>query len=1126
MGPTVNQTGRRRSTSGRVWLAAILLAAPMAFAPARAQAQGGVQPDDLRCEYVTNPLGIDEPAPRLSWTLRSVQRGQIQTTYQILVASSESLLRQGRADVWDSGPVGSNQTTQVVYQGRPLVSGQRCFWKVRCWDRVGRPSAYSNMATWEMGLLRPSDWQAEWIGLPARPETLTLQGLQWVWFPEGNPVVSAPKGTRYFRRRLDLPADRTPTRARFAVAADDDFVLYANGREAGRGSGWAQAYLADVALRPGANLLALAVTNQMGPAGLLGRLQVEYASGPPLTLDIDSRWKVSDQERAGWRRLDFDDKAWATAREIAPLGAAPWGQVGVSGGAAPCPYLRRSFTLAKPVRRARIYATALGVYQLRLNGRAVSRDILAPGWTDYRKRVRYQTYDATELVKRGENALGAILGDGWFAGALGGNLQRNHFGGGPTRLKCQLNIEFADGSAQTVITDGNWRGATGPIRESDLYAGETYDARLEMPGWDAPGFPVTSQSPPPSSAWSPVTVLADRSPALDAQMDPPIRMVARLATRRVTEPQSGVFVFDLGQNMVGWARLNVRGPAGTQVVLRFGEVLNPDGTLYRANLRRARATDTYTLRGGGPEVFEPHFTYHGFRYVEVTGYPGRPEPEAITGIVSHSDLTRTSRFATSSALVNRLFQNIIWGQRGNLMSVPTDCPQRDERLGWMGDAQIFARTACFNMDMAAFFTKWMRDIVDAQSPEGAFSDVSPRVVDLADGAPAWAEAGIVIPWTVYQCYGDTRIIERNFPAMAIYVDLLQRSNPDLLWMRRRNNDFGDWVAAGGVTPKDLIASAYFAADARMLSEMAGAIGRAADAKRYGDLADGITAAFNAKHLSADGRYSGDSQTAYAMALGLGLAPAAQRGAVADRLVEAVRRAGDHLSTGFIGTKFLLPALSDTGHLSVAYQLLDNRDYPSWGYTIEKGATTIWELWNSDTAGPGMNSRNHFAFGSVGEWLQRYLAGIDTDPAAPGYRRLIIRPRPGGGLRFADTQYESIRGTITSSWTLGEADVALRVTVPANTTATVYVPKNGLRGIAVSESGRSLWRDGAFVAGVPGVNAGRDDGDAIVFEVGSGPYNFRLTGSVGQAVRMPVPTEPVRQTSGLSVPGSSVGQGSV
>jgi alpha-L-rhamnosidase len=915
-----------------------------------------------------------------------------------------------------------------------------------------------------------------------------LEGVRWIWHAEGNPRADAPAGKRFFRRRFELPGDRRVARALFLGAGDDNFVLHLNGKQMGSGSGWQTATRLDVteALVLGPNVLAVEATNSMGPAGLLGRLRVEFEEGAPLVVDLDDKTRSVLMGPDGWQLPAFDDAAWTPVAVTASVGETPWGAVKVAPEAGPCPYLRKEFRLDRRIRRARLYATALGVYQLSLNGTPVGDQILAPGWTDYRRRVQYQTYDVTTMVRPGPNALGAILGDGWFAGSLGFDLSRNHFGPGPVRLRARLVVEYADGATELVTTDSSWRGTLrGPIRESDIYGGETYDARLDLTGWDRPGYVGDASG---SAAWVPVAVLNDRTPEVNAQIDPPIRVTEELAPRAVTEPRPGVFVFDMGQNMVGWARLKANGPAGSRITMRFAEVLNPNGTVSRENLRLARATDTFILAGRGVETFEPHFTYHGFRYVEVTGFPGRPAGDTILGRVFHSSMRPAGRFESSSELVNRLYRNITWGQRANMMSVPTDCPQRDERLGWMGDAQLFARSSTWNMEMGAFYTKWMRDIVDAQSPEGAFSDVSPRVVDNADGAPAWADAGLIIPWTLYECYGDVRVLARYWGTMQKYVDMLVTANPDLLWLKRRNNDFGDWVPAGEQTNKDLIASAYLAYDLRLLSKMARILGRTEDAQRYGILADRSRDAFNARFLDPEGRYTGDTQTAYAMALGMDLVPAERRGQVGGRLAEAVRRRGS-LATGFIGTKYLLPALTDTGNADLAFQLLTSTKYPSWGYMIEKGATTIWELWNSDTAGPAMNSRNHFAFGTVAEWMQRYLGGIDIGPEAPGYRRIIIRPLPGGGITRARTEYDSQYGTVATDWEATDRGLLLKVTVPMNTAATVYLP--ALASARVMEGGKSVWEGGRYLPGVPGIVAAEATASAVRLDIGGGSYEFRV-----------------------------------
>ncbi|MBW3621795.1 MAG: family 78 glycoside hydrolase catalytic domain [Armatimonadetes bacterium] len=1052
-------------------------------------------PTGLQCETMVSPLGIEERQPRLSWRVNDPRRGARQSAYQLRVATTPRLLASGKADLWDTGKVASDRSVLVEYGGKPLRSRQRVYWAVRTWDGAGKPSPFSKPAVWEMGLLDRDDWKAKWVGLAPEPEEFDLKGLSWVWHPEATP---APNATRYFRRTLTYPEGRKITHARFLLAADNRFTLYVNGREAGQGNDWRSPTVIDIQsfLKPGTNVLAIEAKNEDGPAGLMGQLRVAHESGvvirkvkDPVTgkesevamsnaamdlIPIDQEWKSSDRLEAGWLTPGFEAAGWTPVQVLAKVGEAPWGPVNASGTAnLRAPLLRKGFTLSKPIQSARAYVTGLGSYRLFLNGARVGNEVWSPDWTDYRKRVRYQTYDVTPLLKTGDNAAGAMLGDGWYASGLGWNLQRYSFGPPPLRLLAQIEVTYKDGSKETVLSDGSWKATPGPILRSELYAGENYDARLDPQGWHRPGFNA--------AGWQNVEVLKDWPAALESQVSPPIRITGNIKPVRIAEPSPGVFIYDMGQNMVGWARLKVNGKRGDTVRLRFAEILKPDGHLYRENLRKADATDTYILRGGEEEVWEPHFTYHGFRYVEVTGYPGRPDLNSILGRVFHTDAPITGKFVTSSPLVNQLQHNILWGQKGNLMSVPTDCPQRDERLGWMGDAQLFAKTSTFNMDLQSFYTKWMQDIVDAQSADGGFSDVSPRVVDLADGAPAWGDAGIIIPWTVYQMYGDTRIVERNFGPMEKWMNYIHSANQDLIWRNRRNNDFGDWVPAGSNTPKDVIATAYFAWDAHLMSEMAEAIGRKADAEKYAKLADGIKKAFNKEFVTPDGKIKGDTQTAYAMALYMDLLPAEVRPLAAKHLVADIEKRGYHLSTGFIGTEYLLPALSDTGHTDVAYRLLNQRTYPSWGYMIDKGATTIWERWNGDTGDPSMNSFNHFAFGSVGEWMYGYLAGIDVDPNRPGYKHVMLRPRPGGGLTHAEAVYESAYGPIASVWKREGNGTSYTFTVPANTTATVILPTSGQARI--TESGKP-------VAQAAGVKLVREEPGASVFTLGAGTYRSR------------------------------------
>ncbi len=933
--------------------------------------------EHLRCDYLTDPLGIDVARPRLSWTLRAVGRARRQSAYQALVASTAARLSANQGDLWDSGRVDGNRSVGVVYEGAPLESGQRCWWAVRVWDADGHASAYSAPSWWEMGLLRREDWHGAWIGL--------------------GDAASVERG-------LDA-----------------------------------------VAMEPGD----------------------ATGSGEPLDL-------------------------------------------------VPSPYLRRVFRAAGPVRRARLYATARGLYEPRLNGQRVGDALLAPGWTDYHARLQYQTYDVTHLVREGANTLGAILGTGWYCGYLGFAGRNKYYGERPALL-LQLSITYDDGATETVVTDSSWRATTGPILSSDLLMGETYDARRALPGWDLPDFDdagwaaarVTRTDIDEEGDGARALLVADRAE--------PVRVIEERAPRSVARLDADTQVADMGQNMVGWVRLRLRGTVqGAPVRLRFAEALHPDGSIYTANLRHARATDTYIPigipigqgdeAGEREEVFEPRFTFHGFRYVEVTGYPGDLAPESLTGVVVGSDTPPAGTFSCSSPLVNQLQQNIVWGQRGNFLSVPTDCPQRDERLGWLADAQIFARTASFNADVAAFFTKWLTDVADARQPDGAFPDVAPLIpasdtISLSHGAPAWGDAGVIIPWTLYQVYGDTRLIERNYGSVADWLDYIGAANPDGRWVNGRGNDFGDWLALdgadpanafGSATPKDLLATAYYAYDARLMARMARVIGRAADAARYEALFETIRAAFNRAYVDGDGRILGDTQTGYVLALHMDLLPRGRRADAARRLVALIEERGWRLTTGFVGVGYLCPVLTEAGYADVAYRLLLNDTYPSWGYSIRQGATTIWERWDGWTEergfeDPGMNSFNHYALGSVGEWLYRHVAGIDTDPARPGYEHIIIHPRPSERLPHARAAYRSVRGAIAVEWRIADGAYTLRLSIPANTTATVYVPSTDIAAIT---------EGGGLARAAEGVRFTRTEGEDAVFEVSSGDYSFRCPWRAG------------------------------
>ena len=814
--------------------------------------------------------------------------------------------------------------------------------------------------------------------------------------------------------------------------------------------------------------------------------------------------RLISRQRVWWKVRVWDEgdqvSNWSESQfwEMALLEASDWQaqwlelDQGELRDAEASPYFRKSFKVDVPIKSARLYVTARGVYEARLNGSRISDALLAPGWTDYRTRIQYQTYDVTELVTQGENALGAMVGDGWYCGQLGwthAEKHTRHYGNRPQFL-AQLELHYSDGRRETICSDSSWRATTAAILHSDLYHGEHYDARLEISGWDMPAFDDANWQQPTVHSRDQVRLVAERSE--------PVRALEAIKPISITEHRPGCLVVDFGQNITGWMRLEVEGAVGATVQMRFAEILEPTGGIYTDNLRSARQTDSYTLKGHGLEVFEPRFTFHGFRYVEVTGYPGTLEPSALTARFVGSDTPLTGQFETSNELVNQLQRNIVWGQRDNFLSIPTDCPQRDERLGWLGDAQVFVRTASFNADVAAFFTKWMNDVTDAQSSEGAYSDVAPRLVDEADGAPAWADAGVIVPWTLYTQYADKQILERHWAAMERYMHYIAAANPNHLRLERLNNNFGDWLAVdgdnptdafGSLTPKELLATAYWAYDADLMSRMARALGRSSDVEKYQRLFERIKTAFNAKYVNADGTIEGDTQTAYVLALYMNLLPLELQTAAATHLIRTLERKDWHLTTGFVGVGYLCPVLTQIGRIDVAYKLLLNDTYPSWGYSIRHGATTIWERWNGWTEDggfedPGMNSFNHYSLGSVGQWLYQTVAGIDFDPSLPGFKGIIIRPQPGGGLTHVKAEYASIRGTISSAWNLEHGQFNLQVTIPANTSARVYLTAGSQDAITESSNALGQAENVKFV---------RLENGVAMLEIGSGSYSFVVKG---------------------------------
>ena len=876
---------------------------------------------------------------------------------------------------------------------------------------------------------------------------------------------------------------------------------------------WKRYKVVDVTpeMQQGKNLLAIEITLYATSTGssftastasttpMSACLYIEMADGSAKVIRSDESWKASLNVPAGWRAPSFSAADWKNAvRYVSNDPEQQGSDVGRPWPNGPVKMLRTTFGVTAPIRSARLYATALGAYKFWLNGKVVGDQILSPGWTDYRFRVAYQAYDVTADLKSGQNALGAYLAPGWYSTPLQWLQEPFNYGPTPPALKAQLRIEHTDGSVDWIATDESWKADVSPILSAEIYDGETYDARREQPGWSTAGFSAQS--------WKPVEVVEPKEPAIFAQDFQPIHVDRELHAKSLTTPKPGVYIFDFGQNMAGVARLHVQGSAGTEVQLRFAEVLNPDGTIYTENLRTAKATDRFILAGKGPADYRPLFTFHGFRYVELTGLKSKPEIGAVSAVAFHSDAPLTVDLHTGSAMINQLWSNILWGQRSNFVGVPTDCPQRDERLGWTADAQVFWRAASYDMDLTQFSKKFSGDLRGTQAGTPMYGIYAPGTSVPNPGFGAgWSDAGVIIPWTAWLQSGDTRIIEQNWDAMEKYLAAIQAESPDYIWTKS-GIPFGDWLSPEGRTKQTLVATAYWAYDVTLMKQMAHALGRTDDEKKYADLFDKIRAAFQTTFIHADGfidgadnspspfgqinnpnakSSGGDTQTGYVLALHMRLVPDSLRKAAADRLIAKLEGNGWRLGTGFLGTPYLLSVLVDTGHADVAYRLLLNTDYPSWGYLVGHGATTMWERWNGDQmrGDPSMNSYNHYAYGAVADWIYSYAGGIDARDTDAGYHTIYLHPNFDSRLGSLDLSYASRYGDIRSSWQVKGATVQWNVTIPPNTTAQLPLD-------ARQRSAFNL--EGTPIAQSSKVHAGGEMEGRTVYVLPAGTYSFTIT----------------------------------
>jgi alpha-L-rhamnosidase len=1105
----------------------IVSSTPRAFAAGKSVAAQA--PAMLRVDDLATPLGLDHAAPRFAWVIEDGTRGAKQSAYQIQVGLDRSF-GKGNASIWDSGKVDSSQSVGVIYHGAALKPSTRYYWRVMAWDKDGKPYPTSEVSWWETGLLSADNWKANWIGYQNWEEaTIRKAGATWLTTPDGTELNSVKTDAQHVAFRLNFRLAQSVTHAYLYATGQDVASAWINGEQVATGAvlppwkqlPWKKYVKTDIStkLKQGDNMLALDIIHYVvNPNGMAGKdtpamsatIVAELADGTVVHFESNaaSSWTTSIHPAAGWMSSSQQDASWKPTVAYQTSGDVNSEAPGNAWPAETVKALRKTFDVPKSPVSARLYATSLGAYQVFINGKRVGDEVLSPGWTDYRLRLKYQTYDVTSMLAKGNNAIAALLAPGWYSTPLQWFQQPNIYGSAPPSLRAQLRLEYSDGSVEWVLTDSKWKAAVSPTLKAEIYDGETQDARLTQSGWDGASFKE-------GKAWEPVVINDSAVTAftLDGQDFQPIRVERTLTPKAMTTPKPGVYIFDMGQNFSGVEKLRLQGPTGTDVQVRTGEILNADGTLYTDNLRTAKSTDHFILAGKGVEEFQPQFTFHGFRYLELTGLPGKPMADAVKGIVFHTDAKFTAQLTTGSTMLNSLWQNILWGQRSNFVGVPTDCPQRDERLGWTADAQVFWRTATFNMDLAAFSRKFTGDVRGTQAGSGSgpetagamFGIFAPGINTTASQSGAgWSDAGVIIPWTAWVQNGDLSVVEQNWDAMTKYLAAIENSNPDYLWKKNGGIPFGDWLSPEGPTQYPLVATASWAYDVTLMKQMAHALGKSDNEAKYAALFDHIQQSYQKAFVHADGfvegaeqgpspfgvinnpnakAKGGDTQTGYVLTLHMGLVPAAMRAAVAQKLVDKIEANHGLLGTGFLGTPYLLSVLVETGHRDLAYRLLLNTTYPSWGYLVDHGATTMWERWNGDQmkSDPSMNSYNHYAYGAVADWIYRYAAGVDTTPMDAGFHTVYLHPAFDSQLGSIDFTYPSPYGKIHSAWKVKGSGASWQVSIPAN--ATGWLP--------LSESEASRYSlDGKAIASSM-VKAETRDGQ-VGYVLPAGDYNFEVS----------------------------------
>lgn len=1065
-----------------------------------------------KCERRINPEGIDVTTPRLSWIIASGLRGDRQIAYQVIVASDLSALKNNKGDLWDSGRQASADN-YAVYHGKRLSSGKQCYWKVRVWNSQNKQSSWSPSAHWSIGLLSKADWKGKWITAPLLADPQNFPGTpvncyrsqttsdqnenKWVVLDLGSEQLIDEVNVipaRSANQNMDFSSVMYPLRYKMEVSVDSDFHQFTtvadytskdvfNPRQANNNISFAEVKTRYIRLW--VTKLGKWDVNLYGLA--LGGFKAYWHKK---AIEGNLHVKCSDAiENDHWSKkfLLQNENQITNAPDAKALmvNVKELSDVRRENQVSRVPSLRREFQISKNVRRVMLYVTARGFYEFHINGEKVGNDFLVPGVSDFNKRIAYQTYDVTHMLKQGKNAIGAQIGYGWYAGHMNLSENRNIYGHYPMLL-AQLEIELVNGKRITIATDKSWKSTlNGEVLWSDLLDGEAVDQRQAMPGWDRGNFD--------DSNWTDVQAQPLDDTKLVWQRSQPVKEIRELKPAAIKRIANGIYVFDFGQEIAGWCRLHVQGKKGEHIRVRHAELLKENGDIDMSNLWGTLQQEDYIIDGNAQQVLAPHFTYHGFRYVQVTGLANEPDAGTITAVSLHDNVPDASNFLSSNKLYNKLMETAKWTQRNLLFDVPNGCAARSERLGWTGDLRPCVQSLIYNMDVSAFLEKYAQDMRDDQTSEGQFTDIAPQAhlynTPICVGSPGWADAGVSMPWQIYVNYGDKHILEEHYTAARRWVDFVSAKNPNFIWENNRGMDWGDWLSAGPPTPRIIGSTAFFAHDADQLAKMANVLGKKQDELKYRQLFLHIKDAFTRRFANEDGYISevpngADVQGSYALALDFNLLDEPLRSKAVSRLAQLIKENNNHLTTGFWSSIEMLLALSREGNHTSAANVVNNESQPSWGYMLKAGGTTFWESFDANTKNLSLN---HWTYSSIGEWLWRYVAGLNADENNPGYKHFTINPHPGTDVNFCKATFESVRGPIQINWKLDSGAFTMDVTIPPGSTATVHIPSGDIRNLTES---------GTPVRFARGVTVSKRANKQIVLDVGSGSYHFvcELTGS--------------------------------